>query len=310
MSLIQQFQDDIVNPDISLASILRRAKILAYRLRHGEFKNWVDNELNGYPDDTSIPRYRRYTAQNYGDFIDISNYHVKNVPIAAVDLHDPVKDFAQEVIIMESVGVVEDMMNNPDMRKDGAIKYSWPHEAVQFAETTTYKEAKQSGMALVRAWKHIGSNDLTRILEAVRNKLLAFVLELQDKFPELAESDDKIGDVPLEQTTNIFNTHIHGNQNVVAASANITQDVRLVVRSNDISSLLSYLKSIGVSEEDTQELKEAVEEDGPAEESAGLGPRVRDWLGKKAAEGALNATMSGIATTAAKAVAQYNGWLT
>ena len=89
--------------------------------------------------------------------------------------------------------------------------------------------------------------------------------------------------MPLEQTTNIFNTHIHGNQNVVAAGTNISQDVRQVVRSNDLGSLLSYLKSVGVSEEDAQELKKAIEEDGPAEESAGLGPRVRDWLGKKAA---------------------------
>ena len=165
-------------------------------------------------------------------------------------------------------------------------------------------------MSLVTAWKQLGSNEIAQILETVKNKLLDFVLELQDSFPELAESDDKIGEVPPERITYMYNTHIHGNQNVVATGANITQDVRQVVRSNDLSSLLSYLKSIGVSEEDTQELKEAVEADGPREESAGLGPRVRDWLGKKAAEGALNATLSGIAMTTAKAVAQYYGWLT
>ena len=163
---------------------------------------------------------------------------------------------------------------------------------------------------MVSAWKNIGSNDITRILEAVKNKLLAFVLELQDSFPELTESDDKIGEVPLEQTTNIFHNHIYGDKPVVATGTNITQHVQQEVRSNDLSSLLSYLQSVGVSEEDAQELQEAVEEDGPAEECcAGLGPRVRDWLGKKTAEGALNATMSGIAMTAAKAVAQYNGWL-
>lgn len=160
------------------------------------------------------------------------------------------------------------------------------------------------------AWRHVGSSDVTRILETVRNKLLAFVLELQDQFPELTESDDKIGDVPQEQTDTMFNIHISGNQNVIAAGANISQDVRQVVRSNDLSSLLSYLKSIGVSEGDAQELKEAVEEDGPAEESAGFGPRVLAWLGQKTAEGALNASMSSVAMTAAKAVAQYNGWLT
>ena len=192
------------------------------------------------------------------------------------------------------------------MKKRGAIKSPWPPDIVALAAQTEVYD----NMSLVSAWTLISSIYITQILEAVRNKLLDFILELQDQFPELTESDDKIGEVPQEKTTNIFNTHIHGNQNVVATGANITQDVRLVVRSNDISSLLSYLKSIGVSEEDTQELKEAVEEDGPAEETAGFGPRVRDWLGKKTAEGALNATLSGIALTAAKAVAQYYGWLT
>lgn len=309
MSLIQQLQDDIINPDISLASILRRSRILAYRLGHDELKTWVDNELNGYPDNDSIPSYRRFTAHNYGDFYGPFDYHAKNVPIAVIDLADTIKDLVQEVVFGESIGVVEDMMNNPGMREHGAIKFSWPQEAVKLANLTTYKGAVERGTHLVSAWRNVGSNDTTRVLEAVRNKLLAFVLELQDQFPELTESNDKIGDIPLDQTNNIFHMHIHGNQNVVAAGTNVTQDVRQVVRSGDISSLLGYLKSIGVSEEDTQELKEAVEADGPREESAGLGPRVRDWLGKKAAEGALNATMSSVAMTTAKAVAQYYGWL-
>ena len=306
MSLIQQLQDDIVNEEVSLASILRRAKILAYGLKHGDFKKWVDNELNGYPDADSIPCYRRYDTHSYGDFFGSFERLMQNAPIPTINLPDRIRSFAQEVILDSGVGSLEDMMNNPDMTRYGAVKFAWPPDIVALAAQYQIYE----NMNLLSAWKTINSNHVTDILEAVRNKLLDFVLELRDSFPELAKSDDKIGEVPLEQTTNIFNTHIHGNQNVVAAGANITQDVRQVVRSNDLGSLLSYLKSIGVSEEDTQELQEAVEEDGPAEESAGFGPRVRDWLGRKTAEGALNATLSGIAMTAAKAVAQYNGWLT
>ena len=305
MTITQQLQEDIVNEQVSLASILRRAKILAYRLGHEELKKWIDSELDGYPDEASIPHYRRHQAQNYGDFSRTFGGHVTNAPIPLVSLPDSLKEFAREISMDGGVGSLESMMHNPDIQQHGAIKFGWPPDAIAFAaQTAIYRE-----MNLVSAWKLLGANNITQILETVRNKLLAFVLELQDQFPELTESDDKIGEVPLEKTTNIFNMYIHGDQNVVAAGTNITQDVRQVVRSNDLSSLLGYLKSIGVSEEDAQELKEAVEEDGPVEESAGFGPRVRDWLGKKAAEGALNATLSGIATTTAKAVAQYYGWL-
>ena len=304
MSIIQQLQDNIVNEQVSLASILRRAKILAYGLKHDEFKKWVDNELNGYPDNDSIPSYRRFTAHNLGYFSGAFQ-HVENVPIPTINFPEQIKDFVRELDLDMGVGTLENLMNNPDMRKDGAVKAHWPPDVLAVAAQYQI----YANMNLLSAWKAVSSNHVTEVLEAVRDKLLAFVLELQSSFPELAESDDKIGEVPLEKTTNIFNTHIHGNQNVVAAGTNITQNVQQEVRSNDLSSLLSYLKSVGVSEEDVQELKEAVEEDGPAEESAGLGPRVRDWLGKKTAEGALNATLSGIATTTAKAIAQYYGWL-
>ena len=279
MSIIQQLQDDIVNPEVSLAAILRRAKILAYRLRHDELKKWVDNELNGYPGEDSIPRYRRYQTHSYGDFFGSLGTHVTNAPIPTISLPDSLKGFAKEISMDGGVGSLEGMMHSPDIRKYGAIKFAWPPDAIAFAaQTTIYKD-----MNLVSAWKWLGSNHITQILETVRNRLLRFVLELQDSFPELTESDDKIREIPQERTTVIFNTHIHGNQNVVATGANITQHVQQEVRSNDLGSLLSYLKGIGVSEEDTQELEEAVEEDGPREKAAGFGPRVRDWLAKESA---------------------------
>ncbi len=301
MSLIQQLQDDIVNPDISLAAILRRAKILAYRLQHDEFKSWVDNELNGYPDKDSIPSYRRFTAHNLGHFAD-AFHHLTNASIPTINLPDQIKDFMRELDLGMGVGTLEDLMNNPDMRKDGAVKAQWPPDVLAFAAQYQI----YANMNLLSAWKAISSNHVTEILEAVRNKLLDFILELQDRFPELTESDERIGDVPQEQTDTMFNIHISGNQNVVAAGTNITQNVQQEVRSNDLVSLLNYLKNIGVSEEDAQELKEAVEEDGPREKSAGFGPRVIAWLGQKTAEGTLNATIPMVV----KALEQSNGWLT
>ena len=299
MSLIQQLQDDIVN-EHSLESILLKAKILAYRLKHDEFKTWVDHELNGYSSTIDVPQYRRYTAHNFGDFRDRFGTMDCDIPIAISHLPYNIRGRLEEVVFYRGVGPLG------ELRIEGEIKEFWYPDEVALAN----HEGIREGMHLNNAWRLVYPIYILQILGTVRSNLLAFVLELQDSFPELAESDDKIGEVPLEQTTNIFNTHIHGGQNVVAAGTNITQNVQQEVRSNDLDSLLSYLKSNGVSEEDAQELKEAVEADGTREESAGLGPRVLAWLGQKTAEGALNASMSSVAMTAAKAVAQYNGWLT
>ena len=306
MSLIQELQDDIVNPDISLASILRRAKILAYRLRHDEFKNWVDHELSEYPESVNVPSYRRYPAYKYGNFRDSAGRIMKDIPIPKVNLPDNPgvdhmrKGFMEEFLFGHGVGALE------ELRKRREIRFAWPPKVVAIASRTTTHE----GMTLVDAWTTFDSNIITEILEVVRNKLLDFVLELQDSFPELAESDDKIGDIPPERTTTVFNNYILGNTGVVAVGDNTTQHIQQVVHSNDLSSLLGYLKSIGVSEGDAQELKEAVEEDGPREKSAGFGPRVGAWLLKKMPEWILNAATANTLTMAVTALAQHNGWLT
>ncbi len=288
MSIIQQLQDDIVNEQVSLASILRRAKILAYRLRHDEFKRWVDSELDGYRDENIVPQYRRCSAHSYYDSTGRS--------IEFTTVTDQESDMQDCIIICGGVNSLEETM------RERNIIVSFPHDVFSISDQNTIQRS------MVRAATYITINHryITRALEAVRNKLLDFVLELQDSFPELAESDERIGEVPPEQINYMYNTHIHGGQNVLAAGPNIVQNVQQGVRSNDLDSLLSYLQSIGVSDDDAQELKEAVEEDGPREKSAGFGPRVLAWLGQKTAEGTLNATIPMIV----KALEQSNGWLT
>ena len=49
---IRGIRNDIVNPDSRLSDILRKAKVLAYRLDLPDFKAWVDYELDGYYDET------------------------------------------------------------------------------------------------------------------------------------------------------------------------------------------------------------------------------------------------------------------
>ena len=286
MSIIQELQDDIVNEQVSLASVLLKAKILAYRLKHGEFKTWIDSELDGYRDENIVPQYRRCSAHSY---YDSTRRSIEFTPVTDQEI-----DMQDCIIIYGGVNSLEETM------RERNIIVRFPHDVFSISDQNTIQRS------MVRAATYITINHryITRALEAVRSKLLDFVLELQESFPELAESDDKIGDIPPERTTTVFNNYILGNTGVVAVGDNTTQHIQQVVHSNDLSSLLGYLKSIGVSEEDAQELKEAVEEDGPRERSAGFGPRVFTWLGQKTAEGTLNAAIPKIV----EALEQYNGW--
>ena len=59
MSLLQEIQNDVTNSNVSISNLLRKCKILAYKLGNEDFKAWVEYELNGYPKDQQfLPNYR------------------------------------------------------------------------------------------------------------------------------------------------------------------------------------------------------------------------------------------------------------
>jgi hypothetical protein len=66
---IRQIQDDIINSEVRLADILRKAKVLSYRLNVPEFKQGVDHELDGYDGEgVEVPDYRTANAISRGNF--------------------------------------------------------------------------------------------------------------------------------------------------------------------------------------------------------------------------------------------------
>ena len=57
--MISDLQQDILKSDCDIVNTLRKAHLIATKLKDSEFDSWVLNELNGYqPSSTSIPEYR------------------------------------------------------------------------------------------------------------------------------------------------------------------------------------------------------------------------------------------------------------
>lgn len=53
-----------VEPNSDIASLLKKRKILAFRLGNEEFKTWIDNELNGYKSANELPEYHSRLTVN------------------------------------------------------------------------------------------------------------------------------------------------------------------------------------------------------------------------------------------------------
>jgi len=55
-------------------------------------------------------------------------------------------------------------------------------------------------------FKQQPDNQFEFLLDTVRNRLLTFMLELEEQFPDLVESETLAKDIPKEQAANIFHT--------------------------------------------------------------------------------------------------------
>lgn len=57
MGLLADIEAAATDSTVSISDLLRKCKVLAARLKHREFADWVNAELNGY-NPSQLPPYR------------------------------------------------------------------------------------------------------------------------------------------------------------------------------------------------------------------------------------------------------------
>lgn len=277
MNLLSEIRSDLVNESASLANTLRKAKILASEIGLAEFREWVEFELNGYQDRESVPEYRHLRPTNLGTLSGPFGRMDRNVVIPTFHLPEGVKVFAENMTFFEGVGELEAQAPRAPLYK------KWPQEFLMI--TREYTEWT-GGMVLIDAQQPIPAHIILGVLDQVKNRLLSFVLELQEN--DITPENMKNQTVTPETARNLFNITIHGNQNTVATGENVNQTIKTVSK-GDTDSLLNFLRELNLGDNDIREIAEAVSVE-PVATGGRFGPRVRNWLGgmvEKITSGAL-----------------------
>jgi hypothetical protein len=91
MSLLREIQATAVDSSSDIATLLRKCKILAFRLGNDDFKNWIDQELNGYSEISDLPQYRKISVQSGGHFSGPFGSGLNNAPIPSLCLPETIK---------------------------------------------------------------------------------------------------------------------------------------------------------------------------------------------------------------------------
>lgn len=85
-SIVLELQEDVLSPNCDIVTVLRKAHLIAVKLKLSDFDQWIQYELNGYPNVESCPEYRKvrgtlkYLNQYYGWYpIIIPNNEIEKI---------------------------------------------------------------------------------------------------------------------------------------------------------------------------------------------------------------------------------------
>lgn len=298
MSLLHEIRDDALDSKVNIADLLRKCKVLAFRLGNDEFKKWVDQELNGYSSKEDLPQYRILNVQSFGDFAGPFQSGLRNAPIAPSCIAEEYRDIVDTAFLTEPISSLVYFVEN---NKDLELKSDWPADLIRVYGQKIYKD-----MNCLTAWRLIPRGPYVAIIDTIRTRILNFILEIEAEAPNAGEVYPDSQAIAPERISQVFHTHVYGNvANFAAGSKDFTQ-VNIEVHQGDLESLNNYLAKLGISQPDIKELETAVGRDGNDK----IGEHTGSWIGKiigKAGSGALKIGSSVAGNILTKAISAYLG---
>jgi hypothetical protein len=269
---LDELIDQVVDDRVPLTSVLLKAKVLAYNLRSDSLKAWLEGEINGYTGSMVMPEYRRdISVQSVGTFTDGMTAVVNNHLVPLSLLSDDLRDFAERIDISLSISGVQGLIEG---RAGDNIQAAWPSDMVTMLNYELREKGERGGYMDAR--RQIGRASLHAILDNARNRLLTFLMELREQYPDL-DISKRSADPDTNQTAQVLVTnYIYGDNNTVGSGRNFAQTVTQAM--SNMPALLAHLEELGVGEEDRETLEQAVVADQQSGHH-GIGDNVKAWLG-------------------------------
>ncbi|MBD1934161.1 MULTISPECIES: hypothetical protein [Cyanophyceae] len=165
-SLIVELQRDATEPSVSVLNLLRKALVVARKLRIQEFKKWIELELNGYYDWEKVPQYRFISGS-----LKAWNPCRGWIPVVATGAKDlELLEIISNAAIGQPISELQGLVTSTESRRRLHIAIS--------GEMQSY--LMRSANAKFEVVIHTDSSQVYGILEAVKDIVLNWSLQLEE----------------------------------------------------------------------------------------------------------------------------------
>jgi AbiTii len=271
-SLVLELQREAMNSDSRLSDILRKAFVVATKLNVDEFKIWIEAELKGYPNTQDIPPYRNIIGT-------VKAWNKYNGWIPVIVEGTEINKFISNRDITQPISEIEFLCHQK--KEGGILQVPLPHDLIM--ELFSSSKAYHLGMIPTLI---VDKSQLVGILDAVRNEILNWSLELEKQGILGNGMSFSTEEVKMAKST----INIHSFKGILGdvSSSNI--------QIGDYSSIHEALKDNGVSQEERNELENLLDKIKVAspEEKKGLIQNGYEWLSRNASTiGTISNTIKG-----------------
>lgn len=277
MSRLAALIDQTADGTRPLSDVLRQVKIVASRIGDVELSTWATKELSGYGVADDLPAYRSSRRLPVrGNWSGPMGSGINNASVSWAGVPEEFHralfcaEFRQSVAELEMVGHSDG---------GGGARIDWDPRAVWEYNKMVREGEGGAGfemMELLSAHVHFPRNILVGILDAIRTRVLDLALDLERVSPEVGEpGGPTVSDAQVEAAVQTFHITIHGDGANVSTGDHAK--LRSTVKKGDAQALVEAAREIGLSPEDAESFREAVEADGDAvaERTQGFVERVR-----------------------------------
>lgn len=294
MKLIDEIIEILSSENCNLENALIKTKILLHKMGEKELLSWVNQELNGYDNIKDLPSYRKINCIVVGSF---QNYTTRytNHPLPIMHLNKEQSDFFTKIKFTDSISTIEDISS-----KDNTIYF-----ALELEFAPLLMKSLDSSLNITNLKRQVSKSNILGVLTQIRSRLLDFILDISEKFPEdISDKDIKSKSKEID-TKEIFNNAIFdGNITINIGDNNKNKSIQI---KNDFDDLSKSLKQYNLNLEDLEELKDSIEEDKTKvnHDKKEFGKNVKSWLENISTKTRDKITMDGIT----EGLHQFYGWM-
>lgn len=290
--IVLRFQRMALDNQSSTPDLLRTAKSIAVKLQLADVATWIDYELDGYPEDVTLPDYRITKGKLMG-------LNPINGPIPMSVSNTQHENMLRTVHIKAPLTELARAYNDPE----ATMIFSFPTE---YSYQLQQNKPEFLRFPLIQ---QIGQSKMLNVVEKVRNRLLDWSLELEQQGilgENLQFSQQDKDKAPMTVNNFNFNGNINNTGVLGADNHDFAQQNILQVSVGDFDVLKNKLQALGFSADDIHDLKNQLDSEPSQDKPTRVMPKVYAWLGN-AGERIIDAGLDKAAPLAIEAITKYLG---